>query len=316
MDGQRQTAGTGAGGAGADGTGADGTGADGTGADGTEVGGTGVRGIGRAVALVRASHPEPTVMVTALAMALAVGTGRSGIGVLAVGAAVLAGQLSVGWHNDWLDAARDAAAGRPDKPVAAGAITRRTVGRAALTALIAAVPLSLASGWRPGLAHLVAIALAWAYNARLKATLISFVPYAVSFPLLVAFVTLGAPHASWPPWWALVTAALLGCSAHLVNVVPDMADDLAAGVRGLPHRLGRSRSVWATVALLMAATVVESFGPGHPGWWAVTAVVAVTAAITVGIVLARRPGSRWLFRAVLVAAAIDVAGLVARGSHL
>jgi hypothetical protein len=42
----------------------------------------------------------------------------------------------------------------------------------------------------------------------------------------------------------------------------------------------------------------------------------VTAAITAGIVLARQPGSRWLFRAVLVAAAIDVAGLVARGSRL
>ena len=145
-------------------------------------------------------------------------------------------QLSVGWHNDWLDAARDAAAGRPDKPVAAGAISRRAVGRSALTALIAAVPLSLASGWRPALAHLVAIALAWAYNARLKATVISFVPYAVAFPLLVAFVTLGAPHASWPPWWALAAAALLGCSAHLVNVVPDLADDLAAGDRGLPIR--------------------------------------------------------------------------------
>src|SRR5580704_17737402 len=100
-----------------------------------------MEGIRPAIALIRASHPEPTVMVTALAMALAIGTGRAAIGVLAVGAAVLAGQLSVGWHNDWLDAARDVAAGRPDKPVAAGAIARRTVGRAALTALIAAVPL-------------------------------------------------------------------------------------------------------------------------------------------------------------------------------
>jgi len=72
----------------------------------TGVGGTSARGAGAVIALVRASHPEPTVMVTALAMALAIGTGRSGIGVLAVGAAVLAGQLSVGWHNDWLDAAR------------------------------------------------------------------------------------------------------------------------------------------------------------------------------------------------------------------
>ena len=79
-----------------------------------------VRGAGPAIALLRASHPEPTAMVTALTVALAIGTGRSGVGVCLAGAAVLAGQLSVGWHNDWLDAARDTAAGRADKPVAAG----------------------------------------------------------------------------------------------------------------------------------------------------------------------------------------------------
>jgi 4-hydroxybenzoate polyprenyltransferase len=271
---------------------------------------------GPAIALLRASHPEPTAMVTVLAVALAVGTGRGGTGVFFAGVAVLAGQLSVGWHNDWLDAARDAAAGRSDKPVAAGAISRRVVGWCALAALIAAVPLSFASGWRAALAHLVAVALAWSYNARLKATVVSFLPYAVAFPLLVAFVTLGGPGASWPPWWALAAASLLGCSAHLVNVVPDLADDEAAGVRGLPHMLGRSRSVSATVVLLLAATVIESFGPGHPNWLAVAAVIGVAVTMTAGILLARRPGSRWLFRAVLLAAAIDVAGLVARGSRL
>ena len=61
------------------------------------------------------------------------------LAVLAVGAAVLAGQLSVGWHNDWLDAERDSAAARPDKPVATGAVSRRTVARCALIALAAAV---------------------------------------------------------------------------------------------------------------------------------------------------------------------------------
>jgi 4-hydroxybenzoate polyprenyltransferase len=273
-------------------------------------------GIGSAVALLRASHPEPTAMVTTLAVALAVGTGRSGAGVLAVGAAVLAGQLSIGWHNDWLDAARDSSAGRPDKPVAVGDISRQAVARCAVAAAAAAVPLSFLSGWRAALAHLAGVSLAWAYNARLKATLASFVPYALAFPLLVAFVTLGGPRAAWPPWWALAAASLLGCSAHLVNVAPDLDDDLAAGIRGLPHALGRSRSVGATVVLLLAATVILSFGPGRPGWWAVTAVIAVAVAVAAGIALARRPGSRWLFRSVLLAAAIDVAELVARGSHL
>jgi 4-hydroxybenzoate polyprenyltransferase len=255
-------------------------------------------------------------MVTAIAAALAVSTGRGALGVVLVAAAVLAGQLSVGWHNDWLDAQRDAAAGRPDKPVAAGQISRRTVARCALTALAAAVPLSFASGWRAALAHLAAVLLAWSYNAWLKKTLASFVPYAVAFPLLVAFVTLGGPRSAWPPWWALVTAALLGCAAHLVNAAPDLADDTAAGIRGLPHVLGRPRSILVTVVLLLAATAVESFGAGDPSWETAGAVGAVAVAMTVGIVLARRPGSRWLFRAVLLGAAIDVVLLVANSRHL
>jgi hypothetical protein len=45
-------------------------------------------------------------------------------------------------------------------------------------------------------------------------------------------------------------------------------------------------------------------------------MIGVATVITAGIFLARRPGSRWLFRAVLLAAAIDVAELVARGSRL
>src|ERR1700678_522413 len=238
---------------------------------------------GAAGAVLRASHPEPTAMVTALAVALAVSTGRSAVGVFLVGAAVLAGQLSVGWHNDWLDAKRDSAAGRTDKPVATGEISRRTVGWCAFEAVAATVPLSFASGWRAALAHLAAVALAWSYNGRLKATIFSFVPFAIAFPLLVAFVTLGGPHASWPPWWALAAAALLGCSAHLVNVVPDLDDDLAAGIRGLPHVLGRSRSVSATVMLLLAATVIESFGPGRPGWGAVGALIGVGVTIAAEI---------------------------------
>jgi 4-hydroxybenzoate polyprenyltransferase len=118
------------------------------------------------------------------------------------------------------------------------------------------------------------------------------------------------------PAAALAAAALLGCGAHLVNAAPDLADDTAAGIRGLPHALGRSRSVSVTVVLLLAATVIESFGSGHPGWKAAGAMTAVALTITTGIVLARRPGSRWLFRAALLVAAIDVAGLLANGSHL
>jgi 4-hydroxybenzoate polyprenyltransferase len=264
--------------------------------------------------LLLACHPEPAAAVTVIAIALAASSGRSGVGVVAVGLAVGSGQLSVGWHNDWLDADRDLAAARADKPVARGAVPRTTVRLAALTALAACVPLSLASGWRAGLAHLAAVALAWGYNARLKATLVSWMPYAVSFALLVAFVSLGLPGHPWPPWWALATAALLGIGAHLANAAPDLADDLAAGVRGLPQRLGRSRSIIGAAVGLETASVLVTFGPGRLGWPAVGLPITVVLLGT-GLVGGRQPGSRWLFRAAMAVALVDVATLVARG-HL
>jgi protoheme IX farnesyltransferase len=266
--------------------------------------------------LLRASHPEPTVAVTAMAVALAITTGRAAAGVVAVGAAVLAGHLAIGWHNDWYDADRDRTAGRSDKPIAGGLVSSTLVARSAVVAAIAVVPLSFLSGWRAALAHLAGVALAFAYNMRLKASVWSLLPYVVAFPLLVAFVTLGQPGHPWPPWWALVTAALLGAGAHLVNAVPDLAGDVASGVNGLPQRMGRTASVAVSAGLLLAGSAVVAFGPGHPGLGAVLAVVAAAAVVGFGLVAGRRPGSRWLFRAALIVALIDAALLVARGNAL
>ncbi|MGZ6792345.1 MAG: UbiA family prenyltransferase, partial [Mycobacteriales bacterium] len=85
--------------------------------------------------LVRACPPEPTAAVTALTALLASGVGAS---PWRVGAAFLSGQLSVGWSNDWVDAHRDLAVGRADKPVVQG-LPVATVRRAALLALVACV---------------------------------------------------------------------------------------------------------------------------------------------------------------------------------
>lgn len=265
-------------------------------------------------ALLASCHPGPSVVVTGVAVALAAAEGRSTAGLAAVGAAVLSGQLSVGWHNDWLDAERDRRSARLDKPVARGAIPRRVVGRAAGVAVVAVVPLSLLSGGRAAAAHGAAVALAWAYNARLKATVLSFVPYAVAFPLLVAFVSLGLPGAPWPPWWQVVAAALLGTGAHLANAAPDLDDDQAAGVRGLPHRLGYRRSVLGAATLLVVASAVLAFGPG-PTPLSVGGFAVAAGVVGAGLVAGRRRPSRLLFRVSMAVALIDVALLVAGGAH-
>ncbi|MDR7385040.1 UbiA family prenyltransferase [Promicromonospora iranensis] len=244
--------------------------------------------------LVLASHAAPTVVVTGLSAALAAALGSDGTTVALVTAAVGTGQLSVGWSNDWIDAARDATVGRIDKPVVAGLVTARGLRAAALAALAVCVAASLALGLAPGAAHLVAVGGAWAYNARLKATVWSWLPYALSFGLLAVFVVLAAPGPRVPAGWAVAAAALLGTGAHVANTLPDLEDDAATGVRGLPHRLGRRACGVLAPCLLLAAVGLVVTGPGGPpapaAWFG--GAVAACLALAAGATALARPRSR------------------------
>jgi len=265
--------------------------------------------------LALASHAGPTVVVTVLAGFFAVGVG-SGPGTTAlVTAAVLSGQLSVGWSNDWLDARRDRAVDRADKPVVAGLVSVRQVHAAALAAAAACVVLSLATGLVAGLVHLVAVASAWSYNAWLKSTVWSWAPYAVSFGLLPLFVVLAAPGDRVAAPWAMVATALLGVGAHVANTLPDLEDDRATGVRGLPHRLGRTgASVLAPAVLVTAVGVVVLGPPGPPtavAW--VGGAVSVVLAVSAGVVAVRRTTSRLPFALSMAVAAVCAVLLVLAG---
>ncbi len=261
--------------------------------------------------LVRACHPEPSVAVTGITTALAV---RTGAPAVAVAAAFLSGQLSVGWSNDWIDAARDRAVARADKPVVQG-LPVAVVRRAALLALTACVPLSLLLGPRAGAAHLVAVASAWLYNARWKATAWSVLPYVVSFGLVPSVVTLAAPGHHAAPWWASAAGALLGAGAHGANVLPDLEQDLATGVRGLPHRLGARVTTLLSGLCLVAATLLLALGPGASSLGLVAVGLSV-AGFTTGVLLGRRTGSRAAFLSVILVAGVDVGLLLLRGDVL
>lgn len=269
-----------------------------------------------AAGLARACHPGPTVAVTALVTALVAASGRDAAGCVLAAAAVLTGQLSVGWCNDAVDAGRDAAAGRSGKPIVAGLVSARAVRAAAVAALVVCVPLSLACGLTAGVAHLVGVAAAWAYNLGLKGTALSWLPYAVGFGMVPAFVAAQQPGGPWPAWWAVAAGALLGCAAHLANVLPDIAGDMATGVRGWPQRIGAER-VRALMPLpLVAASlllVVAPPGPAGAAGWAGLAAVAVCAAA--GVLLGGR-SPRVPFAAAIAAAGVDIALLLANGTGI
>ena len=96
--------------------------------------------------------------------------------------------------------------------------------------------------------HLIGIASASLYNLGLKSTLISVVPYAISFGLLPWAIYVAA-NKRVPPWIYL-GFMLFACAFHFLNVVKDMESDRLLNIAGLPQRLGKSGSLVAALLLV------------------------------------------------------------------
>src|SRR5205814_7676218 len=138
--------------------------------------------------------------------------------------------------NDYFD--RHVDQGRPDKPVAIGIISPREaviIGAIfGVLALVLALPLGF---W---VFALTAIGLGGGllYDAGLKYTAFSWLPFAIAFPTLPLWAWAGAsPDGQIPPrlWWTVPVIALTVVGIHLADTIPDLQTDTAAGVRGLAH---------------------------------------------------------------------------------
>jgi 4-hydroxybenzoate polyprenyltransferase len=198
-----------------------------------------------------------------------------------------------------------------------GRISASAVRNAAFCTGAAALLLTLPLGLAATLAHAVFIFSAWGYNLGLKSTPFSVLPYVVSFGLLPAIVTLARPTPSMAAGWAITLGALLGVAAHFANVLPDLEDDRATGVRGLPHILGRKPSGITTYLVLAAASVVAMLGPGNVGWLQLVGLIISLGIAVTGIALVlTRPPSRLLFQLIIAAALINVLELALAGQGL
>jgi len=205
-------------------------------------------------ALLRASHfPQTVAMILFLTVA-AVITSAQGSNLALFVAAVLCGQLSVGWVNDFVDASLDGSVARSDKPLVAGTLQRSSLKVPIAIALMLVVPLSLlAAGFIGGLAHILAVASAHVYNLYLSRTSWSWLPYAVSFGLLPLFVAQTASAELWPETAMIVLFSLVGVIAHLLNALPDIELDRNAGKGGLAVSLGRQKSLLLAAGLSVVA---------------------------------------------------------------
>jgi 4-hydroxybenzoate polyprenyltransferase len=276
----------------------------------------GVRG------LWASSHPGPTVVVTVLSFALGVAAGLDVGSLIVLTVAVFAGQLSIGISNDAIDVERDRAVGRTDKPLARGDVGIRTAWSAAASALAVALVLSaLLGGWML-LAHAMLLASAWSYNAGLKATPLSLLPFLLSFGLFPSLATLSLHPPLPAAWWATLAGAVLGGAVHLTNVLPDLDDDRRTGIRGLPHRLGARASaviaslgvIGGAVAVLVGSVEGRVADIGVISWVFFAAVVGV--AVWAAVLVLRGTPGRVVFRLVMLAALLLAAQLVTTGTAL
>ena len=189
---------------------------------------------------MRVTHPVPVAMymlLMALLAPIAAFSAHRALSIDAVVRLVLAmgcAQAAIGILNDYCDRALDAAS-KPQKPLVRGTVQS---GEAlALVVILTGLAILLAQSF--GLAATLILcaimALGFAYDLRFKGTWVSALLFALHFPLLPIFVwvALGV----WQPFlpWILPLGAALGIAMNIANSLPDLDDDVAAGVRGLPH---------------------------------------------------------------------------------
>lgn len=231
------------------------------------------RNPGTAVALLIAGHPLQATTIAVGVAVVAAALGRPLREVALVFATVLVGRLTAGWLNDVADRERDSAVERDDKPIARDWLHPSTVTFAVACATLLLVPLSLSNGYAAGIAHLLSVVAAWTYNTRLKLTWLSWLPWAVSFGLLPAFITYGGWGGGWygePPSIAFtLLAALLGVGVHFLDALPDLVGDNQNGVRSAPLRvalrLGALKLLWLAgtfTALVVSGLVVAGLTVG------------------------------------------------------
>jgi 4-hydroxybenzoate polyprenyltransferase len=262
--------------------------------------------VSRVRALIAATGPGPLV-ITAMVTALTAHAATRGIGPPLAAPSILAGQLSVGWSNDACDAARDLTAGRTDKPVARGDISVGAVWIAAFSALAVAAILSLLIGPRWLLINTILVGAAWVYNLGLKSTWASGVMFLVGFAPLPAFATSTLPGQPWPTWQVMAASGSVGLGTHFANVLPDLAGDRIAGVRGLPQivaaRWGAPAVRAVAIVLLLAASVllVVAAIPSRR-WVPVTGLAASAILALIGF----RSSGKIPFFCALGIAAVDV----------
>jgi geranylgeranylglycerol-phosphate geranylgeranyltransferase len=280
------------------------------------------RPLAAARGLLHVIHPFPAfINAFAGAIFFAMAGGGTG-GLVVMFLSVLLIHASIGSMNDFCDVDLDAKT-KPDKPIVRGNISARCVMLVSVLAAVVGALLSLSFSWATLGIALFVLAAGLAYDFWAKATVLSWVPYAMAIPALPAWAFVGAGVYKPIVLISFPLGALMSLALNVANTIPDLEGDTRYGLRGIAHLLGFRRSllaVWAcfglTIILLALTPAILGNNPTYlmPG----VALGAVLLATMILDRLVNRSGASlrrgWYLSAALAAilGAAWVASLVPR----
>jgi len=205
-------------------------------------------------------HPIPSLLTTLAAVGFAgiFGIGLGDARLWWIAGIMLLVQFSISALNEWADADLDRRAGRR-RPIPLGLLSRGTALNVAVLGAVGAFLLSALSDLGPAALLLVGVGIAcgWAYNLWLKPTPLSFLPFAIAFPLMPFWIGLiaGRPLSSLAVLF--LGGSPLATAIHLADAIPDRDRDRLAGLKTLAVALGRPGSELAATGLLLVGSLVS-----------------------------------------------------------
>jgi len=237
----------------------------------------------RALLILALFHPLPSIATTAAAVAFALifrlPPGDPRFWRLAL--TMLLAQFSISALNDWADRQRDTQARRP-RPLAVGVLSPAAALAGAVACAALALALGAELGTLPNALVAVGLGAGWAYDLGLKSTPLSFLPFAVAFPLLPLWVAAVTGFPLGFPVLVLAVAGIpLATAIHLADAIPDRELDAAGRARTLAVALGGPKAELAVcLGLASGATILGlSLVPARPAVTLIVTAVGWSAAI-------------------------------------
>ncbi|GAB2780163.1 hypothetical protein GCM10027020_37110 [Nocardioides salsibiostraticola] len=224
-------------------------------------------GLGQAWLYVLAAHPLQALLTAVGVAAAAALIERPAREIAVVFLTVVVGQTILGWHNDIVDRHRDARhleAGRASqKPIADGRLEVGNVWFALICAVLLVVPLSVSTGVTAGSCYLLSVAVGLVGHLVLRRGIYSWIPWAIAYALLPAYVAFGGwggnAEGESPQVLMTLLAAALGVGVHtmraLFGLVADHEDGWTYWPLRLSLRLGATKMLLATMAYLAVLVV-------------------------------------------------------------